>query len=149
MPWSRPAGSSPRTPDRWAQSWSAPAPGGSGALRRWSQAGEPGRGPDVKTNPRVGVADALCEYEIRDEDGTFLGTVDFAWPDDLAGLEYDGDSFHSPRRWAADDRRQDRIETIGWRIERADRNDLRPSSDRLRLILESRLTRSPRLPPRW
>jgi hypothetical protein len=76
-----------------------------------------------------------CQYVIRDASGRHVATVDFAWPVWRFALEYDGDEFHSPRAWAADDIRQTRIETLGWRVERADRFDLRPSSTRLRALL--------------
>jgi hypothetical protein len=76
-----------------------------------------------------------CQYVIRDGRGRFVAKVDFAWPRWRVGLEYDGDEFHAPRRWLADDTRQARIEALAWRIERADRYDLRPSATRLRSLL--------------
>jgi Transcriptional regulator, AbiEi antitoxin len=42
---------------------------------------------------------------------------------------------HGPRRWQADDTREDRIEALGWRIEPVDKFDRRPSSTRLRQLL--------------
>jgi hypothetical protein len=75
------------------------------------------------------------QYVIRDERGRFVAKVDFGWPPWRFGLEYDGDESHPPRRWAHDDRRQARIERMCWRIERADRFDTRPSSQRLRTLL--------------
>ena len=83
-----------------------------------------------------------CQYPIRDAEGRVIARVDFAWPPPRVALEYDGDEFHSPRRWAADDTRQARIEVVGWRVERADRFDLRPSSTRLRTLL-TELLRQP------
>jgi hypothetical protein len=44
-------------------------------------------------------------------------------------------TFHSPRAWGRDDRRLARIEAAAWRIEEADRFDLRPSSTGLRTLL--------------
>jgi hypothetical protein len=73
-----------------------------------------------------GLPPPECQYVIRDERGRFLAKVDFAWVPWRFGLEYDGDEFHSPRRWAHDDRRLARIEQTHWRIERADRHDTRP-----------------------
>jgi len=81
-----------------------------------------------------------CQYVIRDERGRFVAKVDFAWVPWHFGLEYDGDEFHPPRRWGHDDWRQARIERTGWRIERADRGDTRPSSPRLRALLTDVLT---------
>jgi hypothetical protein len=76
-----------------------------------------------------------CQYRIRNGDGQVIATVDFGWAPWRVALEYDGDEFHSPRAWGADDNRQARIEALGWRLERADRFDLRPSSTRLRDLL--------------
>jgi hypothetical protein len=84
-----------------------------------------------------------CQYTIRDEQGRFVAKADFAWVPWRVGLEYDGDEFHSPRRWGHDDRRQARIERTRWRIERADRGDLRPSETRLRALLTGLLLGAP------
>jgi len=83
-----------------------------------------------------------CQYVIRDANGRLLARVDFGWPRWRFGLEYDGDEFHPPRAWKRDDDRQDAIETVGWRIERADRFDVRPSATRLRLLLTDVLRES-------
>jgi hypothetical protein len=82
-----------------------------------------------------GLPAPVCQYEIRDENGRFLARVDFGWPAWRFGLEYLGDEPHAPRRWGRDDRRLRRIEDVGWRIEQADRGDVRPSSTRLRALL--------------
>jgi hypothetical protein len=83
-----------------------------------------------------------CQHIVRDAAGGFVAKIDFAWPPWRVGLEYDGDEFHPPRAWERDDARQHRIEALHWRIERADRFDLRPSSTRLRALL-TRLLREP------
>ena len=88
-----------------------------------------------------GLPSPECQYVIRDERGRFVAKVDFGWVPWRFGLEYDGDEFHSPRRWAHDDRRQASIERLSWRIERADRGDLRPSATRLRTLLTGVLLR--------
>lgn len=87
-----------------------------------------------------------CQYVIRDERGRFVAKVDFGWAPWRFGIEYDGDEFHSPRRWRHDDRRQAAIERTAWRIERADRFDTRPSSLRLRNLLTSVLLQPPQFP---
>src|SRR6185295_13101937 len=84
-----------------------------------------------------------CEYEIRDENGEWVATVDFAWPAWWFVLEYDGGAGHGPRRWRLDACRQAAIEGIGWRLERADRFDARPSSTRLLHVLSPILTQPP------
>jgi hypothetical protein len=85
----------------------------------------------------------LCEYEIRDEHGEWVATVDFAWPAWWFVLEYDGGAGHGPRRLRVDARRQAAIERIGWQLERADRFDARPSSTRLFDVLNPILTQPP------
>ena len=84
---------------------------------------------------RWGLPAPECQYVIRDANGRFIAKVDFGWPRWKFGLEYDGDEFHPPRAWKHDDDRHDDIERVGWRIERADRFDVRPSASRLRLLL--------------
>jgi hypothetical protein len=84
-----------------------------------------------------------CEYVVRDGQGRSVGRIDFVWRPWRFGLEYDGDEFHPPRRWDADDRRQEAIELLGIRLERADRFDLRPSSTRLRELLTKILGEPP------
>jgi hypothetical protein len=97
----------------------------------------------VRVFHRWGVPPPVTQHVIRDENGRFLAKVDFAWPAWRFGLEYLGDEFHPPRAWARDDRRLARIEALAWRIEEADRFDLRPSSTRLRALLTDVLSRRP------
>lgn len=85
-----------------------------------------------------GVPPPVCQYTIRDAEGRFVARVDFGWPERRFGLEYQGDEPHAPRRWGHDERRLRSVEAaVGWRLELADRYDLRPSATRLRdLLLE-------------
>lgn len=85
----------------------------------------------------------LCEYEIRDEHGEWVATVDFAWPPWWFVLEYDGGEAHGPRRRKLDARRQAEVEVFGWRVERSDKLDLRPSSTRLFDLLTEVLNQPP------
>jgi len=89
-----------------------------------------------------GLPAPVCQYEIRDVNGRFIARVDFAWPAWRFGLEYEGDEAHAPRRWGHDRRRLGAIENIGWRIEQADRGDMRPSSTRLPILLGGVLSRA-------
>ena len=82
-----------------------------------------------------GFPPPVTQHVILDENGRFLAKVDFAWPIWRFGLEYLGDEAHPPRAWRRDDRRLARIEAVSWQIEEADRFDLRPSSTRLRTLL--------------
>ena len=50
--------------------------------------------------------------------------VDLAWPEYRFGVEYDGDHHRSPRQFAADIARQERIQDEGWGLLRATRTDL-------------------------
>jgi hypothetical protein len=83
-----------------------------------------------------GVPPPECQYKIRDAKGRFLARVDFAWPAWRFGLEYLGDEPHAPRWWGNDERRLRTVEeAVHWRLELADRFDLRPSATRLRALL--------------
>ena len=85
-----------------------------------------------------GVPPPVCQYRIRDGKGRFLARVDFGWPEWRFGLEYLGDEPHAPRWWGRDEQRLRAVEAgVGWRLELADRYDMRPSATRLRdLLLE-------------
>ena len=104
------------------------------ALAPYSAGAEPGSVKAAHVLRRIwdwGLPMPLCEKEIRDAHGGFIAKVDFIWEPWWLILEYDGDEFHGPRRWGIDDRTQAAIEEVGYRLERADRFDLRPSSTRL------------------
>ena len=104
------------------------------ALAPYSAGARPGSVKAAHVLRRIfdrGLPMPLCEHEIRDIHGGFVALVDFIWLPWWLILEYDGDEFHGPRRWAIDDRVQAEVEALGYRMERADRFDLRPSSTRL------------------
>ncbi len=83
-----------------------------------------------------GVPPPTCQYTIRDAAGRFVARVDFGWPERRFGLEYLGDEPHAPRRWGHDEERLRAVEAaVGWRVELADRYDMRPSATRLRDVL--------------
>lgn len=126
------------------------------ALAPYSAGAEPGSVKAAHVLRRIrdwGLPMPLCEYKINDAHGGFLAKVDFIWLPWWLVLEYDGDEFHSPRRWNLDDRLQAEIEALGYRVERSDRFDLRPSSTRLYDLLSGILLQPPtgpwptRLPP--
>ena len=98
-----------------------------------------GSAPEARALRRIkewGIPPPVCQYEIRDANGRFVARVDFAWPERRFGLEYLGDEAHSPRRWAFDEQRLRAVEAaVGWRLELADRFDIRPSATRLRDLL--------------
>jgi hypothetical protein len=104
------------------------------ALGPYAPGAEPGSVGAAKVLRRIcewGFPMPLCEYEIRDEHDEWVATVDFAWPDWWFVLEHDGEEGHGPRRRRLDARRQKAVEDIGFRVERTDRFDARPSSTRL------------------
>lgn len=146
-----------RVMDAWRRA--GPVRGGAvleAALAPYSAGATPGSVKAAHVLRRIhdwGLPQPLCEHDIRDTDGGFVARVDFIWLPWWLILEYDGDEYHGPRRWGVDDRTQAQIEALGYRVERADRFDLRPSSTRLYDRLSSVLLHRPtgpwpnRLPP--
>jgi len=119
---------------------------GVAALEQAMEVWGPGAGPETPAEARLlrrlkdwGLPVPERQYVIRDEAGRFVARVDFAWPRAKVVLEYDGERHHGPRRWLLDDERQIRVESLGWRVERSDRDDLRPSATRLPAILRPAL----------
>ncbi len=78
-----------------------------------------------------GFPAAALQYEVRLPGGR-RAFLDIAWPLEHVGLEYDGERSHTPAHLAADVAREERLRALGWWIGRVDREDLRPSSTRLR-----------------
>lgn len=104
------------------------------ALAPYSGGAEPGSVKAAHVLRRIfdwGLPMPVCEYEVYDTHGGFVARVDFIWLPWWLILEYDGEEHHGPRRWAVDDRVQADLEALGYRVERSDRFDLRPSSTRL------------------
>ncbi len=119
------------------------------ALAPYSGGAEPGSVKAAHVLRRIfdwGLPMPLCEHEIRDTHGEFVARVDFIWLPWWLILEYDGDEYHGPRRWAVDDGVQAALGALGYRVERADRFDLRPSSTRLHHRLSGVLLQPPRGP---
>lgn len=121
--------------DAWARA--APARGGArlkAALAPYATGAEPGSVGAACVLRRIcewGFPLPLCEYDIRDEHGEWVATVDFVWTAWWFVLEYDGGEAHGPRHRRLDARRQAEVEALGFRVERTDRFDSRPSSTRL------------------
>lgn len=126
------------------------------ALAPYSAGAKPGSVKAAHVLRRIydwGLPMPQCEYTINDAHGGFIAKVDFIWLPWWLILEYDGDEYHGPRRWSIDDRVQGELEAEGYRLERSDRFDLRPSSTRLFDVLSSILLQPPtgrwpgKLPP--
>jgi hypothetical protein len=104
------------------------------ALAPYREGAEPGSVAAAHVLRRIcewGFPMPLCEYDVRNDRGEWLATVDFIWPAWAFVLEYDGGEAHGPRRRRLDARRQAALEAIGLRVERTNRFDARPSSTRL------------------
>ena len=87
-----------------------------------------------------GVRPPIKQHPVRLPDGREV-YLDLAWPRSLVGLEYDGRRWHNPRRLGADMLREDALRAMGWWIDRVDRHDLAPSSNRVLEAVRPRLAR--------
>jgi hypothetical protein len=108
------------------------------AVQPWISGVRPGSPGEVRLLRRLttwGLPAPVRQHPVRLADGSDV-LIDLAWPERLVGLEYDGARWHTPRRLAADERREAGLRALGWRILRADKRDLQPSSTRLRDELE-------------
>lgn len=104
------------------------------ALAPYTEGAEPGSVAAAHVLRRIcewGFPKPLCEYDVRNDRGEWLATVDFIWPSWAFVLEYDGAEAHGPRRRRLDANRQAALEAVGLRVERTNRFDARPSSTRL------------------
>ena len=116
------------------------------ALAPYSMGAEPGSVGAARVLRKISewpLPMPLCEYEIRNQNGEWIATVDFVWLPWRFILEYDGGEQHGPRRRRLDARRQAAVEDIGFRVERSNRFDLRPSSTRLFDLLSAVLSEPP------
>lgn len=63
-----------------------------------------------------GLPEPVLQYEIIDFDGK-LWRVDFAWPDEMVTVEYDGFDWHSsPADLQRDRQKRAALEEMGWRV---------------------------------
>jgi hypothetical protein len=85
-----------------------------------------------------GYAQAERQIKVFDETGRFVARADVGLRDLGILFEYNSDEHHGPRFWIADDARADRIEELGLMVVPVDRFDLRPSSTRLKEVLDRR-----------
>ncbi len=109
------------------------------ALDVWRSGAPAGSPPEARLQRKLiewGFPRAERQVEVLDEDGKLVARADVGIPEWKILFEYDSDEHHGPRCWIADDERRDRIEALGWIVISVDRFDLRPSSTRLRDLLE-------------
>ena len=72
------------------------------------------------------------QVKIRDASGKVIARGDLGISVLLWLFEYDGEKAHGPRHWAKDDARDAAVEALGGKVFRFTRDDLLPSSTRLR-----------------
>ena len=85
-----------------------------------------------------GATGVVTQHEVRDHLGGFVARVDAAIPELMQAFEYDSDRFHNPRRYAADERRHDRLVALGWAVAHVSKRDLLPSNTRIPELLAAR-----------
>jgi hypothetical protein len=109
------------------------------ALDVWRSGAPAGSPPEARLQRRLaqwGFPAAERQIEVRDHQGKLVARADVGIREWRVLFEYDSDEHHGPRCWIADDERQDRIEALDHILVPIDRFDLRPSSTRLRDLLE-------------
>ncbi len=135
---------------REAMSRASRAPGRRGlpllerALAVWTPGPRPGSPAEmrlVRHLHRLGFPLPERQWKVR-EGRRVVAKLDLAWPRWRVGLEYDGEAFHGPRRWCADDARRDLLEALGWQIGRSTRHDLDLTSGTLEAWLAPRVPRN-------
>ena len=110
------------------------------ALDVWRSGALAGSPPEARLQRKLlewGFPAAERQVEVRDQSGKLVARADLGIREWGLLFEYNSDEHHGPRFWIADDERQDRIEERGYIVVPVDRFDLRPSSTRLRDLLEN------------
>jgi hypothetical protein len=66
---------------------------------------------------RAGLPAPITQYDVHDQDGTWIGRFDFAWPEAGLILECDGFEHHSTREaFHRDRRRWSALSRAGWAV---------------------------------
>lgn len=107
-------------------------------LEVWSDAIRPESQGEARLLRRLvewGLPAPVLQHRIDAADGTFVARVDAAWPSRRVALEYEGVRHHAARRVDHDERRYERIRSLGWRLATADKHDLLPGNRRLADLL--------------
>lgn len=85
-----------------------------------ARVGEPITGSSLESRFRrllqsAGLPEPVSQHEIRDNDGSLVARVDFAYLDASLAIEIDGYRYHSGRKsWERDRARQNRLVELGW-----------------------------------
>jgi hypothetical protein len=114
-------------------------------LSVWTEGIKPGSAAEMRLLRRIerwGFPPPECQVELHDESGGLVARIDLAWPWCRSGLEYDGQEYHGPRQWEADELRHARVEALGWRLARVEKVDLLDGASRLAAVIASLLARA-------
>jgi very-short-patch-repair endonuclease len=95
---------------------------------------------------RRGLPEPTLNEKVFRQDGRYLGRADFVYWDQRIAIEYESDRHRvDAEQWRRDLRRRERFEDAGWRVIRANGDDLHRTSDsfhgRLRRLLVERAPR--------
>ncbi len=86
-----------------------------------------------------GLPEPVLQYEVIDRDGR-LWRLDFAWPDQRLGVEYDGFEFHStPERLRRDRQKRAALEELGWHVMSIVSDDVRRRPGEMVRRIDARL----------
>lgn len=66
----------------------------------------------------AGVPEPVLDFDVIDDDGTFLACVDMAYPHARVAVEAEGTHHASVGQWQSDIDRYARLESAGWRVVR-------------------------------
>ena len=106
----------------------------------WREPIVPGSPAEVRFLRRLreeGAVGIVTQYEVFDEDGTFVARVDAAVPQRKHAFEYNSDLHHNPRHVDRDEGRRLRLVALGWRVDEVSKHDLLPTATRIRDLLAS------------
>jgi hypothetical protein len=114
------------------------------ALHVWVGGIRPGSPAEARLLRRLdewGFPPPERQLEVTDERGATIARLDLAWPAWRTALEYQGELAHGPRDEVHDEARLSAVVAQGWWVGEVYKEDLRPSSRRLRDEVLPRLRR--------
>lgn len=127
----------------------APGRRGSGRLRAvlatWTDEIKPDSVAEAAAIRRIrthGLPAPVTQHVVTDDDNVFVARVDMAWPDQLVAREYQSVQWHRADRIEPDERRLQRLEDLGWRVEPLFRHHLLPAEVDWLRTLASQLRRA-------
>jgi very-short-patch-repair endonuclease len=95
-----------------------------------------------------GLENPVLQYQIIDRDGK-VWRVDFAWPDRMVAVEYDGFDWHSsPEALRRDRQKRAALEEVGWRVVSIVSDDVRRQPMAMVRRIDAQLNRVPASSPR-